>query len=113
MPTYLISFPAMAITVAAEELAAVGDAAHAVVRDAKAAGVYRFSGGIDGSTTPVRIAADGAVTPGGYPETSGLNGGFCILELPSRAEAVAWAARLAAACRCPQELREFGDDPER
>jgi hypothetical protein len=31
-----------------------------------------------------------------------------LLELPSREEAVAWAARLAKACRCEQELRVFG-----
>jgi hypothetical protein len=32
--------------------------------------------------------------------------------LPSREAAVQWAARLAQACRCSQELREFGYDPE-
>ena len=40
-----------------------------------------------------------------------LNGGFTVLELPSRDEAVAWAARIAKACRCDQELRVFGFDP--
>jgi hypothetical protein len=24
----------------------------------------------------------------------------------------AWAAKVAAACRCTQEVREIGDDPE-
>ena len=27
-------------------------------------------------------------------------------------EAIAWAARLAKACRCDQELRVFGGDPQ-
>jgi len=33
-----------------------------------------------------------------------------VLELPSRDEAIAWAARIAKACRCDQELRVFGFD---
>lgn len=37
--------------------------------------------------------------------------GFTVLDLPSREEAIAWAARLAKACRCDQELRVFGFDP--
>jgi len=35
-----------------------------------------------------------------------------IIEVPTRAEAVEWARRVAVACRCPQELREFMHDPE-
>ena len=38
--------------------------------------------------------------------------GFTVLELPSRDEAVAWAARIAKACRCDQELRVFQFDPQ-
>jgi hypothetical protein len=34
-----------------------------------------------------------------------------VLELPTREEAVKWAAKLARACRCAQELREFMYDP--
>ena len=40
------------------------------------------------------------------------DGGFTELELPSRDEAIAWAARIAKACRCDQELRVFGFDPQ-
>jgi len=35
-----------------------------------------------------------------------------VLELPSREDAVAWAARIAKACRCSQELRVFQFDPQ-
>ena len=35
-----------------------------------------------------------------------------VLELPSREAAVAWAARIAKACRCAQELRVFQFDPQ-
>jgi hypothetical protein len=40
-----------------------------------------------------------------------LNGSFTVLELLSREEAVGWAARLAEASRCAQELRVSGFDP--
>lgn len=112
MTRYLISFPGCAMDVPVEELAAVGEAAHDVVREAKATGVYVFAGGINGEVAPVRVAADGTVIGGGYPEVKGLDGGFCVLELPSREAAIEWAAKFARACRCAQELRAFGDDPE-
>jgi len=35
-----------------------------------------------------------------------------VLELASRNEAVAWAVRIAKACRCSQELRVFQFDPQ-
>ncbi|HRQ00597.1 MAG TPA: transcription initiation protein, partial [Terrimesophilobacter sp.] len=40
-----------------------------------------------------------------------LNGGFTVLELPSREDAVEWARKIAASCRCSQELRVFMFDP--
>jgi hypothetical protein len=83
-----------------------------VLRDAKEAGVWVFGGGIDESVAPVRVAGDGTITDGAYPENEELSGGFAILELPSRNAAEEWAARFAVACRCPQELREFRYDPE-
>ena len=112
MAKYLISFPSAAMVVPDGELGAVGCDAHAVVDEAKAADVYVFAGGIDEGVPPVLVAADGAVTDGGYPWAPPLNGGFTVLELPSREEAVAWAARIAKACRCDQELRVFGFDPQ-
>lgn len=112
MTKYLISFPAAAMDVADEDMAEVGEASHAVIREAKAAGVYVFGGGLDASFAPVRVGADGSVTPGTYPQTREFDGGFCVLELPSRDAAVQWASKIAAACRCAQELRAFGYDPE-
>ncbi len=109
---YLISFPASAMTVPPEDLGAVGEAARAVTREARLAGVYVFGGGINSSVPAVLVGTDGSTARGTYPETEELSGGFCVLELPSREDAVRWAARLAKACRCAQELREFGYDPE-
>jgi hypothetical protein len=112
MAKYLISFPSAAMVVPGGELEAVGRDAHAEIEEAKAAGVYVFAGGIDETVTPALVSADGAVAEGGYSWAPPLNGGFTVLELPSREEAVAWAARLAKACRCAQELRVFGGDPQ-
>lgn len=109
---YLISFPAPAMKVSAAELPAVSEASHHVIREAKAAGVYVFGGGINEGVAPVRIDADGSTKDETYPQTTELSGGFCVLELPSREVAIQWAAKLAQACRCSQELREFHFDPE-
>jgi len=102
---YLISFPAAAMAVPGDALEGVGRDANAVIDEAKAAGVYVFAGGIDEGVPVTLVAADGAVAQGGYPWAPPLNGGFTVLELPSREDAVAWAARIAKACRCDQELR--------
>ena len=113
MPRYMISFPSSAMDhIPQEEFPAVGDAAHAVVQEAIDAGVFVFGGGLSEEVDPVMVAADGTVTAGTYPETKELDGGLTILDLPSRDEAVEWAAKIAAACRCPQEIREFMPDPD-
>lgn len=110
MTKYLISFPSEAMVLTDEEFPMAVVDSHAVIAEAKAAGVYVFGGGINEQVAPVRVAADGAVSAGTYPG-SRLDGGFAVLELPTRDEAVRWAQKLAAACRCPQELREFMYDP--
>ncbi|MCV2422702.1 transcription initiation protein [Paucibacter sp. DJ2R-2] len=112
MSKYLISFPSAAMVVPEGELPAVSRDAHAVIAAAKAAGVYVFGGGIDEAVAPLLVMADGSVSEGGYPWAPALNGGFTVLELASRGEAIAWAARLARACRCGQELRVFMFDAE-
>ena len=65
MAKYLISFPSAAMVVPEGEWEAVGRDAHAVIDEAKAAGVYVFGGGIDEGVPPVLVAADGAVAEGG------------------------------------------------
>lgn len=110
MTKYLISFPSEAMMVSDEEFPTVVIDSHAVIEDAKAAGVYVFGGGIDEQVDPVLVSADGAISTTIYP-SSRLNGGFTVLELPTREDAEEWARRIAAACRCAQELREFMYDP--
>ena len=107
MTQYLISFPSPALEVSAQELPAVAAAGHAVIREAQAAGVHVFSGGLDDDVAPVLVAGDGTVTEGTYPQSRELSGGFTIVDVPSRDAALAWAAKIAVACRCAQEVREF------
>lgn len=72
MARYLISFPSKAMVVPEGEREAVGRAAHAVIEEAKAAGVYVFAGGIDEDVPPALVSADGKVFAGGWarPDTS-------------------------------------------
>lgn len=110
MAKYLISFPSEAMVLTKEEFPIVAADAHAVIEEAKAAGVYVFGGGIDERIDPVLVAADGSVSGEIYPG-SRVKGGFTVLELPTREDAVEWARKIAVACRCSQELREFMYDP--
>ena len=112
MTRYLISFPSSAMDhITDEEKPAVGEAAHAVVHEAMDAGVWVFGGGLAEDVDSVMVAGDGTITADTYPQTKELNGGFAVLDLPSREAALQWAAKIAAACRCAQEVREFMPDP--
>jgi hypothetical protein len=106
MTKYLISFPSEAMQLSEEEFRRAGIDARVVIEEAKVAGVYVFGGGIDEGVAPVLVSADGSVTPEIYAG-SDLKGGFTVLALPTRQDAV----EIAAACRCSQELREFMYDP--
>lgn len=111
MTRYLISFDDGTMIIPEEELPAVSDAAHAVVQQAKDAGVWIFGGGVLSQRASI-VASDGTVTAGPYPETKAVIGGFSIIDVDSREQALEWAAKIAAACRCPQEVREIGADPD-
>jgi hypothetical protein len=112
MTRYLISFPDGAMGhIPDEEGPAVAKAAHAAVQEAINAGVYIFAGGME-FQRPSIVALDGTVTDGPYPQTKELSGGFTIVDVPTREAALEWATKIAVACRCAQEVREFGPDPE-
>jgi hypothetical protein len=111
MARYMISFDDGAMVIPDEDLPAVADAAHAVVREAKDAGVFVFTGGLKGQEEVSVVATDGTVTDGPYPESKEYLGGLFVVDVPTRAEALKWAAKVAAACRCAQEVREFLYDP--
>jgi hypothetical protein len=63
--------------------------------------VWVFGGGLE------RQQASIVATDGPYPETKAVLGGFSIIDVPSREDALEWAAKIAAACRCAQEVREI------
>ncbi|KAA9380455.1 transcription initiation protein [Microbispora cellulosiformans] len=111
MTHFLISFPSAAMVVSDEDFPDVVREAHAVIQEAKDAGVYVFGGGIDEDVAPVLVAGDGTVTQGTYPQATRLDGGYTILDLPSREAALEWAKKIAASCRCAQEVRAFQYDP--
>jgi hypothetical protein len=109
MAHYLISFPSDAMDQIPEaEMPEVARAAHAVCQEAIDAGVYLLAGGLEDQPASI-VAADGTVTDGPNPD---VVSGITIVDVPSREEALRWAAKVAAACRCPQEVREIGFDPE-
>jgi hypothetical protein len=110
MTRYLISFDDGAMTFPEEDLPDVSKAALAVVQEAREAGVWVYGGGLESQRASI-VATDGTVTDGPYPETKEVIGGFCVVDVPSRAEALRWAAKTAAACRCAQEVREIMPEP--
>jgi hypothetical protein len=75
------------------------------------AGVWVFGIGVERQRASI-VATDGMVTDGPFPETKEVIGGFSIVDVASREEALAWAAKFAAGCRCSQEVREIMPDPE-
>jgi hypothetical protein len=110
MTRYLISFDDGTMNIADEDLGTVGDDAHAVVKEAQDAGVWIFGGGVANQQATI-VDTDGVITDGPYPETKAVIGGFVILDVPTRDEALRWAAKFAIACRTPQEVREIMFDP--
>ena len=108
MTRYLISFDSGAMDhIPEEDMPDVAKAAHAVVQEAVNAGVWVFGGGLESQRASI-VATDGTVTDGPHPEAIG---GLCVVDVPSREEALKWAAKIAVACRCAQEVREFMPDP--
>lgn len=112
MPRYLISFDDGSMDhIPTQDWPAVGEESRAVVREAKAVGIWIFGGGIERQQASI-VSIDGSVAEGPVPETKAVIGGFCVIEVPTREEALGWAARIAQGCRCKQEVREIMYDPE-
>jgi hypothetical protein len=112
MTRFLISFDDGAMdAIPEEEGPAVSEAAHAVIREAQDAGVWVFAGGVyPHDEVSVRVVApDRTVTDG--RKSKAYIAGVTIIDVPSLDEALKWAAKIAVACRCAQEVREFGPDP--
>ena len=110
MTKYLISFDDGWMTFPEEELPDVSKAVLEVVHEAQEAGVWVYGAGLESQRASI-VATDGIVTDGPFPETKEVIGGFSIVDVPSRDEALEWAAKIAVACRCAQEVREILPEP--
>jgi hypothetical protein len=108
MTQYLISFDAGAMDhIPEEDMPDVSDAVGVVRREAAEAGVFVFTGGLDYDEEPFAVSSDGTLVDGPYPESKELIGGLMIVDVPTRQAAAQWAAKVAVACRCPQDIRVF------
>ena len=107
MPKFMISFLEGAMDVPDEELDEVSLAVHAVVDEAREADVWVFGGGLRHHQDAATVDLDGSVFEGRAVEDRFYLAGVAIIEVESRADALDWAKRLGAACRCAMEVREF------
>ena len=109
MTKYLITFPSDAMDhIPEEELLEVAKAARACCQELIDAGVYVLAGGLEDQPASL-VGTDGTVTDGPSPE---VVSGITIVDVASPEEALKWAAKIASACRCTQEVRAVGADPE-
>lgn len=111
MARYLISFNDGDMNFPVEDLPAVGEAAHVVMREGIAAGIWIGGGGFQGYSPRV-VSTDGSVRQGPLQESPVHIGGFTVIDVDSDEEALNWARKIAKACRCAQEVRGIMDDPE-
>ena len=109
MTQYLIAFDDGDMQFPREDLPEVAKAVRAVEAEAKRAGVWVFAAGLE-HQDPSVVATDGTVTDGPYPESKEHIGGFAVVRVASREEALQWAAKIAKACRCAQQVFELLPD---
>ena len=81
----------------------------------QAQGAWVFAGGLEppDTATVVRVQdGDVLTTDGPFAETKEQLGGFWVIKASDLDAALAWAAKGAAACRNPVEVRPFQDEPQ-
>jgi len=110
MTQYMIAFDDGDMVIPEGELPAVAEAAQAVVQEARDAGVWVFGAGLEHHDVVSVVATDGTVTDGPYPESKEHLGGFAVVDVPSHDVALEWAAKIAVACRCAQQVFELLPD---
>ena len=87
MTQYMIVFDDGDMVFPEEDLPDVARAAQAVVQEARGAGVWVFGAGLE-HQDPSVVATDGTVTDGPYPESKEHIGGFAVVDVASREEAL-------------------------
>ena len=81
--------------------------------EVQSAGAWVFGGGLHpaDTATVVRVQdGDVLTTDGPFAETKEQLGGFWIINAPDLDTALAWAAKGAAACQAPVEVRPFHEE---
>ncbi len=81
-----------------------------VNQEIQAAGAWVFANGLQSSSSATVVrAANGEVsmTDGPYAESKEQMGGFWVIEAADLDAALDWAAKAAAACEGPVEVRPF------
>jgi hypothetical protein len=109
MPRYLISFNDGDMTFPESDFPAVAEAAHAIMREGVAAGIWESGGGFMGFK-PFVVDIDGSVSERALAPSPVHIGGFTVVNVADDAEAFKWAHKIAASCRCAQEVRRLMDD---
>ena len=102
-------------TPSAEEMQEAYHDVDAFNADLRAKGAWVFAGGLHpaDTATVVRIQdGDVVTTDGPFAETKEQLGGFWVIKAPDLDDALAWAAKGAAACKAPVEVRPFQEEPE-
>ena len=87
----------------------------AVNEEIRQAGAWVFGGGLHPADTATVVKVQNGevtTTDGPFAETKEQLGGFWVLEAPDLDAALALAAKAAAACMAPVEVRPFQDEPE-
>jgi hypothetical protein len=96
-----------------EELAA---STYQYIEDLVKAGVFVVAEGLDDARQGVVVDFSGetpVVTDGPYGETKELFGGYFMLDVASKQEAVEWAKRIPAVTGSKIEVRRVAGDDER
>ena len=76
----------------------------------EASGTWVFGGGLNPASSATVVRNSGgtvSMIDGPYAETKEQMGGFWIIEAADLDAALAWAAKAAAACEGPVEVRPF------
>lgn len=112
MPQYLLSVwhnePYDGIDFTSPEMQRVGAQVSELNAALERAGAWVFGTGLRPASSATVVRATGgdvSMTDGPYAETKEQMGGFWIVEAPDLDAALDWAAKAAAACEGPVEVR--------
>jgi len=116
MPQYLLSVwhdqPYDGLDFSTPDMQRIGAQVSALNAELEEAGAWVFGVGLRpaSSATVLRPSGDDiSMTDGPYAETKEQMGGFWIIRATDRDAALGWAAKAAAACEGPVELRPTED----